>query len=181
MTRDEAQKLKLLFLATAAYYSHEVKDAALALYVEDLADLPYEAVAGALAALRRDPKTRRCPLPADIRAKLTPESDPEAEATVIAGRILAAISRIGPYNVAAARQAIGEVGWQVVEGSGGWENLCQIDNDDIGIHRAQWRSHAKALLQRGNVTPIRPALPNGKAAGGGLTRLGDILPKRDGE
>lgn len=176
MTRDEIQNLKALLVAMSLYYRDEIPDAALQLYVEDLADLPFQAVASALGQIRRDPKTRRCPLPADVRARITPESDPESEATMIAGRILAAIAGIGPYETARARESIGEVGWQVVIGSGGWENLCQIENDDIGTHRAQWRSHAKAILQqRGPNSPAHPMIAQGQREGG-FTQIGDLFP-----
>lgn len=176
MTREEIQKLKALFVAMSLYYRDEIPDPALQLYVDDLADLPFQAVVSALAQIRRDPKARRCPLPADVRARLTAEGDPETEATMIAARILAAIAGVGPYDTVRARESIGEVGWQVVIGSGGWENLCLIENDDIGTHRAQWRSHAKAILQqRGPNSPAHPMIEQGQR-GGGLTQLGDILP-----
>jgi hypothetical protein len=160
MTGDEIQKLKALFVATSLYYGHEIPDPALQLFVEDLRDLPFAAVARAIGEIRRDPKTTRCPLPAVIRARINPESDPESEAVMITGRILSAISRIGPYRAGEARSAIGEIGWQIVEAQGGWENICQIENDDIGTHRAQWKNHAKALISMNPNRKEAPELPS---------------------
>jgi hypothetical protein len=47
----------------------------LCLYVEDLADLPFDAVMGAIKRLRRDPKITRFPLPAIIRDRVAPVTD----------------------------------------------------------------------------------------------------------
>jgi hypothetical protein len=178
MTHQEAQKLKALLVATAMYYNHPLPDEALKLYVEDLADLPFEEVAQAIGEIRRDPNNRRCPLPALVRARLRPAHDPETLAKMVAGKILEAIARIGPYRVAEAREHVGEVGWQVVEWSGGWENLCQIGNDDLGMHRAQWRELAKAAaIEQRQATA--PALAAPKNTAGALTQfdLGSLLPK----
>ena len=47
-----------------------------------------------------------------------------------------------------AKAYLGEIGWALVQLRGGWENLCQIQNDEIGITTAQLRESAKALLNR---------------------------------
>lgn len=146
MTPAEKQKLKSLFVATSMYYSHEIPDPALQLYVDDLADLPFEIVAQALVTIRRDPKTTRCPLPAVIRSRITPAPDVDSQAIMLSGRIVEAISKIGPYRERQAREFIGEPGWRIVTMQGGWSSLCQIESDELGVRTAQWRQLAKAVL-----------------------------------
>lgn len=150
MTHQEVQALKKLFVATALYYGHEIPDQALSLYVADLEDLPFDEISRAMHEIRRDPKTTRCPIPAQIRARSQSGSDPLSQAQIIAGRILESISRVGPYRTDEAREQIGPIGWRVVELSGGWSVVCDIQTDDIGTHRAQWNRIAHALLLNPN-------------------------------
>jgi hypothetical protein len=61
-----------------------------------------------------------------------------------------------------ARQAIGEVGWLVVERAGGWDHLrWNADTNNETIHKAQLRGIADAVLSQieAGVQP-RPALPS---------------------
>lgn len=175
MTAAEIQSLKALFVVTASYFNHEIPDDVLVMYVEDMKDLNYMAVAAAIGNLRRDPKTTKCPLPSQIRAKLTPESNPESEATMIVGRIIEAISRVGPYEVAKAKAAIGPVGWTLVSMEGGWEHVCSVETDKLPTLKAQWRQTAKALIERGVGANDTKALPGPRDAG--LTPLGEMLER----
>lgn len=180
MSADEKQKLKALFVATAMYFGQDIPDQALRLYVEDLEDLPFDRVASALCDVRRDPRTTRCPLPAVIRAKVNPESDPEAEAVEAVSRITHAIARIGPYRVEEAREYIGPLGWIVVQREGGWEAVCGILTDDnIGILKAQWRQMAVAQFKRAKAGLIdAPALPSPT---GGIVNPSALLPSFPGD
>lgn len=180
MTQIEKQKLKALFVATAAYFGHEIPDSALVMYVEDLQDLPFEAVAAAMGEVRRDPKTTRCPLPAMIRARAMPQTDPEAEALEAVGRMVEAISRIGPYRVSDARNFIGELGWAVVTREGGWEQVCSVlTEENIGTLKAQWRQMALAQYRRARAGfSDAPALPEpAGAARLGLLDVKKLLPE----
>lgn len=151
MSQDELRQLKALYVATALYFDQRLPDQVLALYCEDLADLPFTSVAKAIGDARRDPKTTRCPLPSVIRTRLQPESDPESEAILIASNIVGAVSRVGPYNTAAAHRSLGPVAWQVVQMEGGWESVCQnLTYENMGMLKAQWRNLAKVLIQRGS-------------------------------
>lgn len=150
MSPDEQSQLKALYVATAMYFDQKLPDQVLSLYCEDLTDLPFAAVSKAIGEARRDPKTTRCPLPSAIRVRVHPESDAESEAVLIASNIIGAISRIGPYNTAAAHRSLGPVAWRVVELEGGWEAVCEnLTYDNMGTLKAQWRGLAKALIQRG--------------------------------
>jgi hypothetical protein len=145
MTRDEKQQLKALFVATGMYYGHQLHDQALELYVADLEDLPFPEVAQVLGELRRDPKIRRCPLPADVRSRLEPSNDPEAIAVAAAAEIVEAIGRVGPYRSPILSLIAGEV----VRLEGGWQRVCEVvTNDNQSIYKAQWRELAKSILAR---------------------------------
>lgn len=172
MTQVEKQQLKALFVKTGQYFDQIIPDEVLRLYVEDLADLSFPKVAQAMGMLRRDPMVKRCPLPSQIRAKLTPESNTDSEAVLLVGRITDAISRIGPYNTTAAREYVGPSGWEVVKLSGGWENICSLTTDTLATHKAQWRMLAKAVLERGvyskDIQISQDSYP-------GMSSLADIL------
>lgn len=178
MTIAEKQKLKALFVAMSHYYGHVIPDAALALYVGDLADLSFPEVEHALHELRRDPTRKQCPLPAVIRNHILPVPSDEQQAIEASARIVEAIAKIGPYKSVDARRFIGELGWLVVQREGGWEQACTVLTDEnVGICRAQWRQMALALQTRaraGNMEP--PGLPEPTRAKLGID-LKKLLPE----
>lgn len=161
MNQIETQKLKALIVATAAYYGQQIPDQVLAMYVEDLADLNFEAVVAIVREIRRDPKNNRFPLPAVIRDRISPAITPENEALEAVSRIIEAVSKIGPYRVAAAREYVGELAWSVVQTEGSWENVCSnLTDDTIGVSRAQWKQIALAKLNRAKAgITAAPGLP----------------------
>lgn len=181
MTREESQKLKALFVAMSAYYGQRLPDDALALYVEDLADLPYEAVANALTELRRDPRITRCPLPAVVRDRIHPAGNPAAEAIVAANEIAGAIARIGPYRT----PTLSSLAMDVIRLEGGWEQICEITtNDNLPTLKAQWRELARSLIETGrSARPSHSAINYGASVlrigpgGIGLTEIIKPMPK----
>jgi hypothetical protein len=162
MTDSEIQMLKKLLVATAAYYGQQVPDNVLALYVEDLADLPFVDVARVLREIRRDPKTTRCPLPAAIRAKLRPVDTDEGIALAAVTRMIEAVSRYGWNNTEKAKEFCGELAWSIVTADGGWMKVCEnLDPETLGVARAQWAKMALNNLHRSRAGTLRsaPALP----------------------
>lgn len=172
MTPQEIQSLKALIVATSAYYGHTVPDNVLALYVEDLADLEFPAVAGAIKEVRRDPKTTRFPLPAAIRSRIAPTESVEDQAREAASRITSAVAKYGWTNPERAKEFIGEVGWYVVDRMGGWQNVCQtLCAENMPSLQAQWRELAASAMRRSKAGTLNvaPALP--KPESGSLERL----------
>jgi hypothetical protein len=171
MNSQEIQELKLTILGTAAYYGQTIPDHVLAMFVEDLVDLSLAEVAAAIKEIRRDPKTIRFPLPAIIRDRISPAITPENDALEAVSRIIAAVSRVGPYRVSDAREFVGELGWAVVQREGSWENVCKILTDEnIGVLRAQWKQIALSQISRAKAgVTSAPRLPS---SGGELKRLG---------
>lgn len=120
------------------------------LYCNALEDLGFDRVCLAIDEII---KTRRgrdtFPSIRDIREKLEPQIDPEAEAIDICGRITEAISRIGPYRERDAREFVGEIGWALVLRDGGWRTVCEIlDYENMATLKAQWRQAALGKIKR---------------------------------
>lgn len=148
MTDDEQIKLRAIIALTAAYYNQQLADPVVAMYVKDLSDLNFNLVSEALNNIRRNPNTRKCPLPAEIRASVE-HSDDNADAREIASKIYSAISKYGWTNSDRARLYIGHLGWQIVELQGGWENVCAIyTSDNTSTLLAQWRELASGLQRK---------------------------------
>ncbi len=151
MTQDERNQVGTAIAFTAQYYGREFKREVLAMMVSDLEDLSATAVLEALNTYRRDPKSKTFPLPAQIREMITPTINHDAKAREIAGRIQHAITRFGYSNAQEAQNYIGEVGWSVIQSSGGWSYLCQNHgvNIDPGQFMAQTRDRLKDHFQFG--------------------------------
>lgn len=138
-----------IIILTASYYRIPLSEPVLAMYCEDLEDLPSEEIIAAYKAFRRDPKNKTMPLPAQIRDMIAPTPNPDAEARELLGRIKTAITQFGWNQGDAARPYIGEVGWQLVTDQGGWFNLCCSDfltNDSM---QAQARNRLIDIVHYG--------------------------------
>lgn len=151
----------------------------LGIYEAQLKDLGYEALCIALDEIIST-RSSRDPFPSvrEIRERLDPKADPETEANLIASQIVGAITRIGPYNSAAARAAIGDVGWEIVRMEGGWEHICQsLTYDNLVAMKAQWRNTAKAFIVRGERISSDRLIEHKSNSSGRLISLEDILKR----
>lgn len=151
------------FAVLGEFYGRPLSDTVVRLYAMDLADLPLAAVTRALTELRRQPKRRSCPLPAEVRehvGRQQPGAGPEV-AEQIAARISGSISRFGYTGASRARAFMGEVGWQACEELGGYVALCQrLKADDMQTFFAQSRELCRAILDQGpRPNQCRTALP----------------------
>lgn len=70
------------------------------------------------------------------------------DANAIAGNIIDAISRFGSYNAIKAKEFLGDKAWRLIDMSGGWSVLCDIENDQIPAWRAQLRDLAESLEKK---------------------------------
>lgn len=131
-----------------AYYGREVRREVVSLMLDDLDDCDATGVLSALRDYRRDAKNRQPPLPAQIRAILNPQVDPDSAAREIAARVTAAIPKFGYMRGQDARAYIGEVGWECIERQGGWSFICEHHGLqlDPGVFQAQVRELAKSAL-----------------------------------
>lgn len=185
MNANQRKQLLREYIGTAAYFREQISDVALEMYVDDLADLPLEAVLEALRGLRRDPKQRRSPLPSEIRAKVLPASEsPEEIGKDIASRIIEAVSTCGWTNAERAKARIGELGWIVVQRQGGWTNLCsELNESNRGMIQAQMRDLATVLYRKAEMGTLNlvPQLPEQKHRAAQLVSLIKDMPKPEGQ
>ena len=141
-------------LVTAELYQKPFSDAAARLLVEDLAGFRIEDTLAALATCRRE--LRYFPTVSEIVARIPGAAlSPAHEAQLIAGRILKAITYMGPYKSLEAQHEIGPIGWEIVRMSGGWSSLCEMTDKDIAIQRSQWAKIGESLLMK-RWTPASP-------------------------
>lgn len=145
MTPEERSKVGTLIAFTAQYYGEKFEREVISMMVSDLADLPANDVLAAYEKYRRDPKSKFFPRPGVIRGMIQPEVNHDAKAREIAGRIPAAIVKFGYSNPAEAQSFIGEVGWDVVQSSGGWSYLCQ--NHGVTIDPGQFMAQTRDRLR----------------------------------
>lgn len=141
-------RLKETIINVASYYGRTISAPVLAMYAEDLADLPEDEVISAYTAYRRNPKNTQFPLPAQIRGVVSPAIDPDSAAREIASRINHAVVKFGWANAPEAHSYIGELGWDIVNRSGGWSYICQNLGVqlDPGVFSAQVRELAKSSI-----------------------------------
>ena len=147
MNTQETQMLKSALVAMAFFYGHNLQPDVLKMYVEDLSDLPLEAVLGSLKIMRRDPKITRCPLPAAIRSFINPpKMEARLEAADLSRKMIAAIRDFGCHwssmTLCAGNEGywtrsgklvdtfqeavvgeLGELAWEVIRRRGGWNHF----------------------------------------------------------
>lgn len=149
MDEQETQRLVGEFACLGEYYRQPLSDQVCVFYAQDLCDLPYTSVVSALRRMRRDPKRRFVPMPAEIREAATPVGQGDEHAVDLAARIASAISKFGYPHAARAQAFIGPVGWDVVERLGGWQPLCQsLTTDKMQTFYAQTREMCRTALQQ---------------------------------
>lgn len=146
MTQQEINQLKGLMVMYAGYYRQQFSDATFEMYAEDLSNLDFHQVTGALLAYRKNPKNKTFPLPAVIIEMLNPTLDDTAVAQETVSRICQAITNIGRYRTDEAKEHLGELAWQVVRANGGWSMLCESDFMTNTNAKSQAREYAKAIM-----------------------------------
>jgi hypothetical protein len=139
----------------------EMKDEMIDTYHRLLAPYGFERVNKALdeIILSFDSKS---PFPSlkDIISKVNPQAAPKDEATIAVNKIVQALYNVGWNDSERAKQAIGELGWRVVQMSGGWKNLCEtVDNRTLPTFKAQWKQLAESLLVTPQQASSAPRLP----------------------
>lgn len=74
---------------------------------------------------------------------------PLDQATEACAEIIKSIHEFGFYRGKEAMIALGDL-WPVVEGVGGWNYICSLSNNELGILRAQIRELAKSKIKKIN-------------------------------
>lgn len=177
MASMEAEIAKIL-TALAEYYDKTLTAGQLAMYVEDLIMLSPVELLRAVQEYRTKPENNWFPLPAKLVALARPQPTDEQNAIDAITRIIQAVAKFGSYRNEDAKNFIGEMGWFVVQREGGWQNVCALLNEDnIGMLRAQWREMAKAFSSRSRAGTLglAPELPVQKSKPEQLSSFGNLI------
>lgn len=115
------------------------------IYEEGLKDVGFEAAYNALKEIAASQGLSKIPTVKQILQKCgLSDLDPEEVANLGAGKIIEAVAKFGGYRAIEAQGYLGPELWSAVTMSGGWENLCMMDNDQLPTIRAQLRQLLKA-------------------------------------
>ncbi len=131
----------------ARYYNQEARldVGTLVMYAQHSSEFSVEQLAVAFKKYADDPKHQFMPRPAQLRQYLAPVQDAESEAREITARIVKAIVDHGWCNSQKAKADIGPEGWAAVEGSGGWQNVCE--NHGLKIDPTQFAAQARGVIK----------------------------------
>ena len=131
----------------AMIYGKQLSPQALVLMVDSLDDL---APGDVLRVLREWVKRNKSfPMPSDLREAITPVVSDLDDGRDIASRVIKSIARYGWNNPEAAKNYIGEIGWECVSRMGGWVTLCQeLSDENRGILVAHIRDLAVTLKKK---------------------------------
>jgi hypothetical protein len=160
MNDFEKARLRQTYVAMTSYYRQKLEDSTITMYVDDLEDLDFETVMGAIKTYRLDPKSRFLPLPAQIRSIIFPEPTTRDYAEEALGRVMRAIRAHGYMNGDSARQDIGEDAWNVIRRMGGWTEICSNPDFNPGVFRSQFLNAAESVV-RTHDYDYSKALPHG--------------------
>lgn len=99
----------------------------------------------------------------------------------MSGEIIESISRFGRMRGDEAKEYLGEVAWLAVERSGGWNNLCQITNNQVPTTKAQLRDICASQLRTLKKNPDSLKLTSEKRTQqrlSGPTTIGKLLTQK---
>jgi len=139
-TKKQAMYDELKFLAVAL--NDIPPQETLKALVELFSDADLNSFKFALRTILKE--NARFPKPKDIYAVLSPNME-RLDGDLIAGQIIDAIKSYGLPNLEDAKINLGELAWRVVELFGGWQQLCQIQNNELNTVRAQLRDLSLAV------------------------------------
>ena len=139
-----------LVASLAEYYNKTLTTNQFALYVDDYrrSHLSLEEIREAIDRYRTDAENVFFPLPAKIISIAKPINSDMDIARATISNIIRAIGLFGWTNEDRAKTFIGEIGWEVVNRSGGWRVLCSdINEDNRGTLTAQMRDLCLTVIK----------------------------------
>lgn len=148
MTQADLERFYQVMAATAELHGRSLSEAVMAMYFEDLAPYPMEAVVEALRRHRRNPQHGQFfPKPADLIRAL--EGSHEERALMAFNRLVAAMDRVGAYQ---SPDFSDRVLHQVVEDMGGWPLICRTWLTEERSYRLkEFSERYRALISLGRL------------------------------
>lgn len=168
-----------MLIDMAHFYGFDLEKRQLELYVSVLEQFPKDLVLQSGKEYVQNPKNNKFPIPPhSIMAKYLPQdADPKDIGRLTALRIRDAVGKFGWPHPEEARDYIGEGGWRVVEGFGGWRWLCE--NLGLNIPESVFMAQCRDALESGARVAVAPALPQIQQTKGKPIVLIDEMSKCD--
>lgn len=118
------------------------------LLLRSVEDLPQHEVLNVL--LKWTSTETHFPLPAHIREKILPVKNEDDDISEAVNRSLAAVTKFGYCNSDQARIYIGALGWEILQGMGGWVHLCETLGSETpeGVMRKQMLDYGETVWKR---------------------------------
>lgn len=163
-------ELQELLVVTAEICNRTLSDAAVAAITEGLRGYQLFEISNAIIDLRRSGKF---PSILEIENKICPNVSSRQEASVLANKLLGAVSQHGYvwttrlnsdfYKTGSFegdfRAELGDVAWEVIKLMGGWGPFCESCNStDQGILRAQLRELIESVVAKAGAGNLDKAL-----------------------
>jgi len=145
---NNEKEIAKFWLNVSAYYRQTLPDEVLKMYVYDCKTTSMEELRFAFEKYRQTSQAAFFPLPAVLKNIINPPIDPDAEANCVPAIIFESMKRFGQYRGSEAKDHMGELAWQCVNGFGGWGHLCSNNMGSESSVRAQLRDLAKSYLTR---------------------------------
>ena len=158
LTQNERNSLAQQLLNLSVFYGKfDLTKEQISTYISVLENhfkKDFNVLTGALENYSKDSKNKFFPAPANLTQYINPETSPDAQANEIASKIRQAISEIGYVSPTRAHLFIGDIGWQVVQRSGGWQYLCENHGASLSplTFYAQSRDTAKAIIENEKIS-----------------------------
>jgi len=147
MTNEQKMHISEVLMARAEISGRVLSKPAIRMMIEDLSDLPFEAVYRVLQGWGKH--SSDFPSPAKIRERLAPETSDADDGRDIASRVIGAVSKFGWNQPLQAKLYIGEIGWECVSRIGGWVTFCsELNDENKGIYNAQIRDLSMTLKKK---------------------------------
>lgn len=148
MNVEEIKSVKKYLVGLSVYYNKQLDPMSLEMMAEDLQALTFTEFQEAIKKYRMNPKNTQFPLPAALVAIIKPQENDLDVARTIANKIWDGIGKFGYTGAERAKEALGELGWEVVQQMGGWVSICQCaSGDQRGIFVAQARELADSIMR----------------------------------
>lgn len=138
------------WVSVAAYYQKKPEDMTLRAYCEHSKGFDVSQLKQAFEAHLQSEEAKFFPTPGHLLQFLKrPEIKQDDLGVEVAGLIFKCIRKYGHMQANAARHAMGDLAWEVVESFGGWHSLCSNTNSsNITSTRAQLRELTNAKVRR---------------------------------
>lgn len=143
---EDIQQIKKFWVMVSAYYQRQLDSHVVQMYSEDCRNITIAELKSAFEQWRRSAKGTFMPMPMQLVNLIHPEPDLNAEANEVVSKIREAIKKFGYMQTQEARQFMGELAYQTVEGCGGLMAICE--SNDEPSKWAQVREQAKAKMIR---------------------------------